>query len=130
MDPAKSGISGRIVAWIACLAILLGSLAPALGLPGHAAHHGSWYELCHDGGLAMVFMADGDCSQSPESHGDHASHHCPLCCGHSAGWALLPASPEIPAAPQQSPCFASLSFVAYTPHVWLGAQPRGPPVHS
>lgn len=116
-----------MVTWIACIAILLNSLAPAFAASGQLGHHAHWHELCHDGGTLVVFVADEE-PQAPESHGDHG--HCPLCCGHGHVWALPPTLPEVSVLPRQI-TFPRIFFLTpHIQHVWQAAQPRGPPAHS
>jgi hypothetical protein len=122
----------RLTAWIACFAILLASLAPAVSHALAAAGKGGfslWAEIC---------SAEGPRLQNVESHAahdtaptEHGMHfeHCPFCLTH-AGSVALPSSAEpILLLPAGSPVQPLLFFHAPRPlFAWVAAQPRAPPL--
>ena len=131
----------RPVAWLALLALLAGSLLPALA---HAlaseAQRTVWAEVCTAQGMKLVPVAaepgddsstadpaDGARGDAPMSlHG--ATDHCP--------WCLLMAAPALAPPPASVlwlpplPAFGlpeRFFSAARTAAIWQAAQPRGPP---
>ncbi|WP_409411572.1 DUF2946 family protein [Comamonas sp.] len=97
---------------------------------GHAQSQGYWHELCAGGGVDMVFIADTD-HQAPNTPDDATHHHhCPLCCGHGASWALPPSLPQTPALALERNVPVLFLLGHYTQHAWRTAQARGPPIFS
>jgi hypothetical protein len=144
----------RWTAWIACLAILLASLAPSISYAVSAArlvNSPFQSEICSviklkevqaDGSLQAGYAEERD-SNAVTSDGDsqHSSHHpvsdihfehCPFCFTHAGSFAL-PAS-ETLAALAAAPCVARMPLRFYecaSPiFVWKAAQPRAPPFFS
>ncbi|WP_410174217.1 DUF2946 domain-containing protein [Pseudomonas helleri] len=116
---------------MACIAVLLHPVA-SLSHASHAVEHGHWHEVCHESGLVSVFIehADEAAHTSPDQP-HHASHHCHLCCGHGALWALPPTSPDVTLSQYFHLPYPRLFLLSpHTQHVWRTAQPRGPPTHS
>jgi hypothetical protein len=122
-----------VISWIACTAMLMGALAPAIS---HAALRdvpAGWVEICSVTGAKFVRAVEGGTrSQEPvESPVSHAMQHCPYCALHAPLTGLPPAQPaglrllalgfEQPALFLQSPrpLFA-----------WASAQPRAPPARA
>ncbi len=118
----------RLSSWIAALAILLVSLAPALG-QAWAAKGSSWMEVCTAQGAKWVQA--GEQGSTPELPPGHLFDHCPYCSLHAPALGLPPPAglvhqllrlgTEVPTAFLAAP--RSL-------HAWVSAQPRAPPRFS
>lgn len=127
-------ITRRIVAWTACLAVLLAASAPSVSLALAAAKGSNalWIEVCSVQGATLV-KADGkQSSTSPTPVKTMYAEHCPFCCTHAGSVSLPPAAafhlhpllsgtPTRPALYHQSP---------YPLFVWTAPQSRAPPVLS
>jgi hypothetical protein len=121
----------RVVSWIALLAILMASLAPALSHAMGSAPAATWTEICTSSGSVLVAVAHEDAG-TPASRlpGDaHALEHCPYCSLHVDAFAMPPALPTV-----HEPLLLGDIVPAALPHAeagtsaWPGAQPRAPPV--
>lgn len=119
----------RITSWIACLAILMGSLAPVLThaierSPGH-----DWIEVCTTLGAQWIDTAD-DARQgaTPEAPSEHAQQHCPCCASHAPTLGMPPASTVVLTMPRLRAGLPELFLQSpRTLHAWSTAQPRAPP---
>lgn len=119
----------RLTSWIAVLAILLASLAPALSHALATATGTSWVEICTTQGSKWIQAGEDGSERSPASA--HVLDHCPFCSLHAPTLGLPPAtllgqlplqlSHEVPRA---------FLFAPRTLHAWLSAQPRAPPLFS
>jgi hypothetical protein len=119
----------RLTSWIAALAILLASLAPALSHALASATGFTWIEICTTQGSKWIKTGEDGSEPGPASA--HVLDHCPYCSLHAptlglppaAHWAHLPLrlSHEVP-----------LPFLTAprTLHAWVSAQPRAPPLFS
>jgi hypothetical protein len=112
--------------WIALLAILVVTLAPAVTGALSASRTQLWGEVCSAASLAAGKSATSSGQESPA--GPHAFEHCPYCALHAD---LAP-----PPDPRQSGAGVALAFRAqpaafiHAPRanaVWTSAQPRAPP---
>lgn len=119
----------HLTAWIACLAVLLGALAPAVthALQAGGGGIGSWVEVCTAQGSRWV-RADGagthDAAPGQESGHQHCAY-CGLQAGKPGLVAVAPAW-QPPAAPgHAAPQRAGPRSTAAPP--WPAAQPRAPP---
>lgn len=118
----------RFVSWIACFAILMSALAPAIS---HALRGGSpdtWAEVCTALGAKLVQVDGGSANtSSPGAPGDHLSQHCPYCSLHST--VGLPPTAASSLALQPLVYAVPRLFLAAprTLHAWVSAQPRAPP---
>lgn len=123
----------KLVSWIACLAMLLSALVPALSHAFVSADAG-WMEICSASGAKFVRI-DGSGekqSGSPKSPLLHATDHCPSCGLHVADMDLPPAPPAELAAPLL-PAHDVPALFLHAPrtlHAWATAQPRAPPLKS
>jgi len=119
---------GRLAAWIAILAILLNTFAPAVSHAIGAAGSGPWTEICSASGSIAPF-AERRTGDAPAKPASAAFQHCPYCASHGASfeappaWSMLPAPAE--AAPQVA---ASANPVEPARPVWRVARSRAPPV--
>jgi len=122
----------RIVfTWIAALAVLLATLAPAVAQALAAASGRGWFEVCSasDGAATQAGPARKD--GAPEPAAPHPFEHCPYCALHAdlappsapSGWTAAAASAfvERPAAFLDAP----KRF-----WIWSAAQPRAPPASA
>lgn len=119
----------RLTSWIAVLAILLASLAPALSHALATSTGTSWVEICTTQGSKWIQAGEDGSERSPASA--HVLDHCPCCSLHAPTLGLPPAtllgqlplqlSHEVPRA---------FLFAPRTLHAWLSAQPRAPPLFS
>ena len=114
----------KLTSWIAILAILLNTLAPA-ATHALAARDAPWLETCRD---ARTAVERGQPGIPGAAHGV-SFEHCPYCAPHGASYGAPPvATPLVPAdvAPpgrlvaHSAPWFAAL--------VSFGPRPRAPPL--
>ncbi len=123
----------RLTLWIACFAVLMASLAPAIShamraISGDAGS--GWVEVCTLAGSKWVRADDASApSGSSAPAKTLAVEHCPYCALHAASLALPPGAPQpwLAALPLR---FAAPAGVLAAPRdglTWRIAQPRGPP---
>ena len=116
----------RLALWIASLAILFGTLAPA-ALQALSAAGGVWAEVCSASGARWVRVGDASPGGAPADTG-HVLGHCPLCSLHTPTLGLPPAHAS--GLPPALASFAVPALFLAAPRplfAWLSAQPRGPP---
>ncbi|RJG00323.1 DUF2946 domain-containing protein [Noviherbaspirillum sedimenti] len=121
-----------ITAAIACMAILMATLAPSIShaLSDAGKSRSLWAEICSTAGLKLVKLDLG--SELPaHSEPANAFEHCPFCQVHDGMLALPPSvSLTLPAYQGGLP-FPSLFYQATRPlFVWASPQSRAPPFHS
>ena len=126
----RVGRSARqLIAWIACFAILMSTLAPVISQALQADPANPWAEVCTPLGAKLVRTDDAaPTSPTQKLPGGHLLQHCPYCSLHATGMGLPPA----PASPLQLPALSfglpELFYAApATLHAWATAQPRAPP---
>lgn len=122
-------IHRRLTSWVAALAILLASLAPALSHAMASAAGSGWVEICTTQGSKRIQAGDDGSQRAPALA--HVLDHCPYCSLHAPTLGLPPATDlaqqslrlchEVPLAFLSAP---------RTPHAWVSAQPRAPPLLS
>jgi hypothetical protein len=121
----------RFIAWLACAAIFLNSLAPAIShamakIKGQVA---PWAQICTTSGTKYIPLDLGVRSQENDQQPQPmAMEHCAYCLSHAGSFAIFTDVPSqflkvslqytYPPLFYQSP---SRSFV------WVPASPRGPP---
>ncbi|WP_426191169.1 DUF2946 domain-containing protein [Massilia sp. DWR3-1-1] len=114
----------RLAAWLACLAMLFGALAPTLSQANAAAAPaGGWTQICSASGSRMVQLDMADPSQDPVH-----LEHCPFCATHADAVALPPGAAWsvpllLPAATHPVLFYQSPRPLA----IWRAAQSRAPP---
>jgi hypothetical protein len=121
----------RLVSWIALLAILMTSLAPALSHAMGSTNPATWTEICTSGGPMFVAAAgDDEGTQTSRLPGvTHALEHCPYCSLHADAFPMPPALPAVHAPVLLGDIVpAAFLHADATAGVWLSAQPRAPPV--
>ncbi|WP_393938690.1 DUF2946 domain-containing protein [Piscinibacter sakaiensis] len=119
----------RITSWIAALAILLASLAPALSHALASATGADWIEICTTQGSKWIQAGEDGTERTPASA--HLLEHCPYCTLHAPALGLPPAA-SLAHLPLQSSHAVPLAFLSAprTLHAWVSAQPRAPPLFS
>lgn len=140
MPPMTAARRRPLVAWIACLAVLAGALAPSIG-HAIAAMRGLpvlMAELCSAGARGQVVirppaLADADPADSrsdgPAQRSGTAGTHCPACLGPADPCAPPPAGCGPFAAPdarQRASSLVATAAAAAAP-AWTPANPRAPP---
>jgi hypothetical protein len=131
-----SSLGRQLVAWIACAAILLGSMAPlatqALERTSRGAPDQGWVEVCTAMGTMRVDTGDsapdGPAHKAPA---DHAQQHCAFCSSHTTALGMPPAAPASMFVPALRPGLPELFLKSPRPlFAWSTAQPRAPPPAS
>jgi hypothetical protein len=125
-------ITRLFAAWIACIAILFGAMAPSISHAMSAGPGTTWTEICSISGTKFVkaTSATDDVSDHTQPDFGHAEH-CPFCGTHAGSFALLPtAGFSIPLIESQK----THPFLFFqSPHplaIWTAAQSRAPPSFS
>lgn len=115
---------------MACLAMLLSSLAPSIAhaLASHTPAPPPWAEICTAHGLTTIAAQGG--KQTPDQKQPHQHmSDCPWCRVHADLPALPPSDPAPPLVLDGMPSYPSLFYQAPRPlFAWTAAQPRAPPV--
>lgn len=119
----------RLTSWIAALAILVASLAPALSHAMASATGTHWVEVCTTQGAKWV-QAGEDGSEHSTAPA-HVLEHCPYCSLHAPTLGL-PSVTQLVHLPGRlthavPPAFLSAPRTLYA---WVTAQPRAPPLFS
>jgi hypothetical protein len=132
----KTGSRQHLIAWIACFAILLNALAPAIS---HAisAMNGdtSWGVVCTTAGaktvtatLAAAKTLGGKLPGNPGNSNMQHQEHCPFCATHAGSFALPPSLPASLALSGGHAHYPALFYHAPQPlFSWSAAHPRAPP---
>lgn len=122
-------VKRAIVSWIAILAILMASLAPAISHAVGTSSPTSWTDICTSTGAKRVSV-DGDAAGKRSIPGAaHLLEHCPSCSLHGDTLGMPPApaaTMTIVLMPAEVP--AAFLHAERTLGVWASAQPRAPPV--
>lgn len=120
--------SRPVVAWLALLAVLMATLAPAVSQALGAHGPTSWVEVCTANGARLVPL-DGAAPQAPAAPADaHLLGHCPYCALHTDTLAPPPALPVLSAPPALAHLLpAAFLHAPRTAAVWHSAQARAPP---
>lgn len=118
-----------LLSWMACLAILVSALAPAISHAVQRNAPAGWTEICTLTGAKLVRVeADSASKSSPESPAAHALKHCPYCAVHVTALGLPPTSASGLSLLTLSFHVPELFLVApRTLFAWASAQPRAPP---
>jgi hypothetical protein len=115
--------------WIACLAILFGSLAPSISHALAAAGGAMQIEICTRAGIMTMSVSDTAAKKSPLSLTQDHLKHCPCCLAHEGPLALPPALQLTFAILGGHDLFPALFYDAPQPlFSWSAANPRAPPV--
>lgn len=120
---------GRFVlAWIAALAVLLASIAPAVSHAIGAQSPTGWAEICTGAGARLVALEDGHPGPAPLKGAMNLLDHCPYCSLHADAFPVPPAAPAL-ADPILLGELLPPAFLhaGRTLDVWASAQARAPP---
>lgn len=122
----------RLTTWLAALALLLVTLAPALSQALGVAGDRAWVEVCSATGSRWVSTDAAPDEPMPASSAKQLLDHCPCC--HLHVDSVVPASAPWPAL-QWPPGLGEVRPSAFlraprTLHAWVSAQPRAPPAAS
>lgn len=119
----------RLTSWIAALAILLASLAPALSHALASATGSNWIEICTTQGSRWIQAGQDGSERAPSSA--HVLEHCPYCSLQAPTLGLPPVTHRVH-LPVQLSHVVPLAFLGAprTLHAWVSAQPRAPPLFS
>ncbi len=117
-----------VVAWIACFAVLLASLAPTIAQALQREAPADWMEVCTAMGPKLVSV-DGTASGSmPAAPAKHLLQHCAYCSLHVTVLGMPPTPLSVPALTPLGDAVPELLLVApRTLFAWATAQPRAPP---
>lgn len=120
----------RFIAWLACLAILLNTLAPAIShaMASAKGEQTPWAQICSTSGARFIPL-DLNTDAPPQDRQPMAMDHCAYCLTHAGSFAIFTALPlplvtgtlayDHPPRFYQSP---------RRQFVWTTASPRAPPV--
>jgi hypothetical protein len=134
MSPSRA--QRQLATWFAMLAILMASLAPSVSHALGLTRDASWIEVCSAQGARWVKGDSSDSISNESESGSvpaaaHLLDHCPYCSVHMPAWGLPPAHEVAPLAlgleDKLPPAFLA---ARRTPHAWVTAQPRAPPLFS
>lgn len=117
-----------VVAWFACLAVLLASLAPSIAQTLQRGAPGGWTEVCTVSGSKIVAVDGAQNDSAPPAPAEHLLQHCPFCSLHVTAIGPPPAPLSLPALVRFGFAVPELMLVApRTLFAWASAQPRAPP---
>lgn len=124
----------RLIAWLACLAMLLSAFAPAIS---HAmANQGGatlLMEICSATGDKPGLAIKLDLPTPADSKDSKTApmQHCPYCLTHAGSFALLATVPPALLTPNLSYTLPPLFYHAPRPlFAWATSHPRAPPTAS
>ena len=123
-------VQRRLTAWLAMLALLLGTLAPALAQAVVAGSERSdWVQVCSATGMVWVQAdhAAGDPAAAPVAD---MAMPCPWCSLHSPATGLPPAPASGLAAFAPAALARDAAAAAAPVGVWIAAPARAPPLNS
>jgi hypothetical protein len=123
----------RFIAWFACLAILLNSLAPAIShaMASMQGEEAPWTQICSTSGnkfipldLGKFSKQDGDKQPQPM-----AMEHCAYCLTHAGSFAVFSDVPLQFTPDRLTHTYPALFYQSpYPLFSWAVASPRAPPV--
>lgn len=118
----------KLISWIACAAVLMGSLGPMLTHALERSPGNGWVEVCTALGAKWVEAID-DNQQTPiKAPADHAQQHCPYCASHVTALGMPPATASALVLPRLAVGLPDLFLLGpRTLFAWSTAQPRAPP---
>jgi hypothetical protein len=119
-------ITRRIVACIACWAMLFAALAPSLAQATAGSKADFWAEICSVGGTRLVKL-------SVDQAGQDMVHvkHCPFCATHADAVTMPQSAGFVLPVLQLPESYPFLFFHAPRPlQAWTVAQSRAPPAVS
>lgn len=126
----RSQFKQRMTAWIACLAILMASLAPSISyaLAAAAADAAAMPAHMPAAGEASTHAHDAAPAHSDSDHGLLHVKHCPFCLTHAGSFGLLPPpSLPLPAPDGEEVRPFDAGPAMYPDLAWVTPQSRAPP---
>lgn len=127
----------RIIAWLACLAVLLNSLAPAMSHALAAAHGKAipWAQICSTSGIKFIPLAFYQTTNTDKEQNDDsnpmAMDHCAYCLSHAGSFAIT-TDVKLALTPINLSYFLPYLFY-HAPRplfTWASSNPRAPPTIS
>lgn len=114
-----------LTAWIALVAILMATFAPAISQTLAAQHAGDWAEICSAHGVDRIAL-DPDQTPAPTTADAHGA--CDYCTPHVQAGGVTPVAPATGPFAIRVP-HAPIAFLSapYTPFAWRSAPSRAPP---
>jgi Protein of unknown function (DUF2946) len=121
-----------MVSWIACFAILLMALVPAISHAVRPDAPTGWAEICSVTGAKLVPLDDTATSEPGSGEPQvQALEHCPYCSLHSSALGMPPTPPAGLALMTLAFEHPELFWLApRTLFAWASAQPRAPPLNT
>lgn len=125
-------VSARVIrnirVWVACVAILMGALAPTITHALNSMPGSAFLEVCTAIGSRLGWAGSGDGGAPASGVPADQMQHCPYC-------VLQAAAPALPPAPLQGLTLLPLAFqlpelflaAPTTLHAWASIQARAPP---
>lgn len=116
----------KILTWLACLAVVFGSLVPAISHALQASAADPWQDFCSASKPGLDAA-----STDKSAPGGLSMPHCPYCTLHALDLAPAPVScgtvliADLPIEPP-----ALFLAAPRTLHAWASANPRAPPSHA
>lgn len=125
----------RFVAWLACLAMVLSSLAPAIS---HAMASGQGstsllMEICSAAGNKSVIVTQLDFEKPSDNQDSKTApmQHCPYCLTHAGSVGVISDAQLSIALPDASYSVPELFYHSpYPLFAWAASNPRAPPISS
>ena len=123
----------RFIAWFACVAILLNSLAPAIShaMASMQGKDAPWTEICTTSGTKFIPLELGLKRSQDQQPQPMAMEHCAYCLTHAGSFAVFTdVELALPHA-ATTHTYPKLFYQSPAPlFVWAAASPRAPPAHS
>lgn len=122
--------SKRLTTWVALLAVLMMAFAPLMSQAFGARSASGWAEICSVYGSKWVKIDAGSTDPQPSPAAPTSGHpldHCPYCSLHASAVGMPPAPLVVHAVASYREVPPAFLQAPRTQHVWLSAQPRGPP---
>jgi len=119
-------------AWIACIAVLMAALAPAISQAVATRADGpqGWTEVCTTQGMQRILIQGAPALPDAPAPEHFSFEHCPFCLTH-AGVAVLPPVPiRLPASVGRDSLPALFLDAPRPLFAWLSAPSRAPPFTS
>jgi len=118
-----------VISWIATLALLMASVAPALAHAIGRQSPATWAEICTSLGARQILVDNDANGKGPQQGPAHLLEHCPYCSLHADAFPVPPAPPKLTEALPLPWRIVPPAFLhaEKTLSVWASAQPRAPP---
>jgi len=120
-----------LLAKIACAAILLNAIAPAVShaLTNDQDDPATWMQVCTVAGVKLVPLDLSKPPNVPEQNSAMSMEHCGYCFNHAGDWGIPTAQQTSISGLNLSYAFPTLFYLSPRPlFAWASTQPRAPPV--